>query len=116
MNNLFKKCVLYSIILFGRRYNHDRGLKNFVENLDGRMSRIYKNHLTDVNLPGPGKRMAKKTNGQFLWRMATWPFIITRIPFLANGHGHSLGIESDSGEWPVTIKSEYSDTKKSRVE
>ena len=64
---------------------------------------------------GPVKRMAKKTNGQFLWRMATWPFIITRIPFLANGHGHSLGIESDSGEWPVTIKSEYSDTKKSRA-
>ena len=67
------------------------------------------------HITGPGKRMAKKSNGQFLWRMATWPFIITRIPFLANGHGHSLGIESESGEWPVTIKSEYSDTKKSRV-
>ena len=26
---------------------------------------------------------------------------------MANGHGHSLRPESYSGEWPVSIKSEY---------
>ena len=52
-------------------------------------------------LLGPVKRMAKKKE---------WPI------FMANGH---LAIhhyqDSISGEWPVTIKSEYSDTKKSRA-
>ena len=41
---------------------------------------------------GPGKRMAKKTNGHFLWRMATWSiwqFTEPKIPFPLNGHGHS---------------------------
>ena len=41
------------------------------------------------DLSGPGKRMAKKTNGHFLWRMATWPFIEPKIPLPVNGHCHS---------------------------
>ena len=54
-------------------------------------------HIDDYTNPIVGFRMYTRcgqTNDHFLWRMATWPFIITKIPFLANGHGYSLRIES----------------------
>ena len=55
---------------------------------------IHIDDYTNLIVGFPIYTRSGQTNGHFLWRMATWPFIITKIPFCANDHGHSLRIES----------------------